>query len=221
VSSPTIPTQTKPAEADGRERILAVALRSFAERGYEGTTTAGVAREAGVTQPLVHHHFGSKEGLWRAAMDGLFSEVRLFTALDRSLPPTRALLKVVETFTRLSAARPELSRILAREGSQPGPRLTYLVDRYLGPQIREIVATLRAEQAAGNIDPAVRPELLFFFVTGAVAHLFDVAALARQALGVDAGAPRTLEDFVAVAMRVLERGVVRTGPATLEKASDD
>jgi TetR/AcrR family transcriptional regulator len=221
VSLPTSPgSSSRPTEGEGRERILTVALRSFAERGYEGTTTAGVAREAGVTQPLVHHHFGSKEGLWRAAMDGLFSEVRLFTALDRSLPPTRALLKVVESFVRLSAARPELTRILAREGSQPGPRLTYLVDRYLGPQMREIVETLRAEQAAGNIDPSVRPELLFFFVTGAAAHLFDVAALARQALGLDAGSPRTLEDFVAVALHVLEKGVVRTGSATLEKTSE-
>jgi AcrR family transcriptional regulator len=113
-----------------------VALRSFSERGYEGTTTAGVAREAGVTQPLVHHHFGSKEGLWRAAMHGLFSELRMFTALDRSLPPTRALLEVVEGFVRLSAARPELTRIIAREGATRGPRLTYLIDTYLGPQLR-------------------------------------------------------------------------------------
>src|SRR5947208_3696369 len=44
----------------GRERILAAAIRSFSEVGYEGTTTAGLARDAGVTQPLVHHHFGSK-----------------------------------------------------------------------------------------------------------------------------------------------------------------
>ena len=49
-----------PHEKDGRERILAVAIRSFSEQGYEGTTTAGIAREVGVTQPLVHHHFGSR-----------------------------------------------------------------------------------------------------------------------------------------------------------------
>jgi TetR/AcrR family transcriptional regulator len=203
------PSKTPPPDADGRERILAVALRSFAERGYEGTTTAGVAREAGVTQPLVHHHFGSKEGLWRAAMHGLFSELQLFTALDRSLPPTRALLKVVEGFVRLSAARPELTRIIAREGATRGPRLTYLIDTYLGPQLRQVVATLSAEQAAGAIDPAVRPELLLFFVTGAAAHLFDVAGLAREALGIDPAADGTREDFVALVLSVLEKGVVR------------
>ena len=33
-----------------------------------GTTTAGVARRAGVTQPLVHYHFATKNQLWREAV---------------------------------------------------------------------------------------------------------------------------------------------------------
>jgi TetR/AcrR family transcriptional regulator len=201
---------TRPkTDTDGRDRILAVALRSFAERGYEGTTTAGVAREAGVTQPLVHHHFGSKDGLWRAVMDGLFSEVRLFTTIDRSLPPIKALLLVVERFARLCAARPELSRIIAREGNSPGPRLTYLCDHHLRGQFKELVGTLKAEQAAGAIDRGIRPELLLFVVAGAAAHLFDVAALARESLGIDVADERTREDFVALILTVVEKGVVR------------
>jgi AcrR family transcriptional regulator len=168
-----------------------------------------VAREAGVTQPLVHHHFGSKEGLWRAAMDELFSEVRLFTALDRSLPPTQALLKVVERFVRLSAARPELARIIAREGNTRSPRLAYLCDRYLRAQFEEIVGTLKEEQAVGAIDAGVRPELLLFLVAGAASHLFDVAALAQESLGINPAAERTREDFVALLLSVLEKGVVR------------
>jgi TetR/AcrR family transcriptional regulator len=203
-----------PDDSEGRQRILHVALRAFAGLGYEGTTTAAVAREAGVTQPLVHHHFGSKEGLWRAAMDQLFSEVRLFTELDPNLPPTRALLQVVEGFVRLSAARPELTRIIAREGASKGPRLKYLLDRYLRPQLQEVVATLRAEQRAGNIDPGIQAELLFFFVTGAGAHLFDVAGLAREGLGVDVTSAQTRENFVALVLSVLERGVVRNQGAT-------
>jgi AcrR family transcriptional regulator len=201
-------------DAEGRQRILATALRAFAELGYEGTTTAAVAREAGVTQPLVHHHFGSKEGLWRAAMHQLFAELRLFTELDRTLPPTRALLQVVEGFVRLSAARPELTRILAREGARKGPRLQYLLDRYLRPQLQEVVATLRSEQKAGNIDPDLPAELLFFFVTGAAAHLFDVAGLAREGLGVDVTSAQTRDAFVALVLSVLETGVVRNQGAT-------
>ena len=46
------------AEKDGRERILAVAIRSFSEVGYEGTTTAGVARDAEVTVIVVKKRSG-------------------------------------------------------------------------------------------------------------------------------------------------------------------
>lgn len=187
---------------------MAVALRSFAELGYEGTTTAGVARAAQVTQPLVHHHFGSKEGLWRAAMDQLFSEVRLFTALDRSAPPTQALLDVVERFTKLSAARPELSRIISREGATPGPRLDYLM-KHLRGQFDEIATALRREQRAGRIDPRIPAELLIFFVTGAAAHIFDVAALVHAAFGVDVAAPATQKAFITLVRSVIESGVVR------------
>ena len=44
---------------------------------------------------------------------------------------------------------------------------------------------------------------------GAGSHLFDVTALARQSVGIDAGADRTREDFVTLVRTVVERGVVR------------
>ena len=50
----------------GRERILRAALEEFAIRGFDGTTTAAIARQAGVTQPLVHYHFTTKVALWQA-----------------------------------------------------------------------------------------------------------------------------------------------------------
>jgi AcrR family transcriptional regulator len=55
--------------------ILEAALAEFAEHGYSGATTASIARRVGVTQPLVHYHFGSKEALWRTTVDGLFTKM--------------------------------------------------------------------------------------------------------------------------------------------------
>jgi len=195
--------------ADGRELILAAAIRSFSEVGYDGTTTAGVARAAGVTQPLVHHHFGSKEGLWRAAMAHLFSEVRMFTKLDPALPPMQALLGATERFVRMVAARPEITRVIAREGTAESPRLNHLIDEYLGEQFREIVDMLEAGQATGLVNPDVRPDLLLFFVLGAGSHVFDVSALARKSLGIDTTAEKTRDDFVGLVLSVLTSGVFR------------
>ena len=90
-------------EKDGRERILAVAIRCFSEQGYEGTPTAGIAREVGVTQPLVHHHFGSKEALWRESMDRLFGDVLPLTR-GVGTTPEEQLLDGAGRFVRFVSA---------------------------------------------------------------------------------------------------------------------
>ena len=194
---------------DGRERILSVAIRSFSDLGYEGTTTAGVARDAGVTQPLVHHHFGSKEGLWRAAMDALFSNAARIIDLPADGSPRDQLLAITERFIRLVAANPAVTRVIAREGAAPSPRLTYLVDRYLREPFHRVVEAVRAGQRAGLVVRDIRPDLLLFLILGAGSHLFDVTALARESLATDARAASTQEDFVALVRTLLERGLFR------------
>ena len=203
-------THKRAAADEGRERILEAATLSFAEVGYAGTSTAAVARSIGVTQPLVHHHFGSKEGLWRAAIDRLFVELpALVQLLAEATSPRQRLARAVEGFIRLSAERPLLGRILAREGAAPGPRLDYLLERYVRAPFREAVATVRAAQQEGLVAASVRPELLLFFVLGAGNYLFDVPALAKEIFDIDVASDETRDEFVALARHVLSVGVRR------------
>jgi AcrR family transcriptional regulator len=52
-----------------REHLVAVALRLFADHGYEGTSTAAVLREAGVSRGALYHHFANKEALFEAVYE--------------------------------------------------------------------------------------------------------------------------------------------------------
>lgn len=197
------------AERDARGRILDAAVRSFAEQGYAGTTTAGVARAAGVTQPLVHHYFISKEGLWRAAIDRLFEGVPAIVAdVGGRGAPAERVLSAVEQFVRLSAASPEILRIMAREGAAPSPRLTYILENYVRAPFEHVVAALREAQQAGLVSRELRPELLLFFILGAAGHLFDVPALAKEAFGIDVAKDDTREAFIAVFREVLRHGAL-------------
>lgn len=54
----------RPARADVRERIAAVATRLFCERGYAGTSVADIVARAGVTKPVLYYYFRSKAGLF-------------------------------------------------------------------------------------------------------------------------------------------------------------
>jgi TetR/AcrR family transcriptional regulator len=188
-----------------QERILDVAIKSFAEQGYAATTTADVARTAKVTQPLVHHHFGSKDGLWHAAVDRVFADMPGLMSEEDGEGP---LLSAAERFVRMVAQRPQISAILAHESVSGGPRLDYLLKNYMKRPMRRAVASIKERQAAGVIDPALRPELLLIFMVGAATHLFNVPALMKEVHGVDVRSEETREDFLAV-MRAVILGVMR------------
>lgn len=71
--------QAKTAESgNGKLRLIKVAMRMFAEKGYDGITVRDISAAADVSVGLINHHFGSKEGL-REAVDqhfiGQFEEV--------------------------------------------------------------------------------------------------------------------------------------------------
>ncbi len=59
----------EPPTDDLRDRILHVALRLFADRGYGPTSMREVAEGAGCTKPALYYHFGSKETLFRAVVE--------------------------------------------------------------------------------------------------------------------------------------------------------
>ena len=69
--------------ADERRRtIVQAALRVFSSSSYAGSTTAEIAREAGVSEPLLYRHFPSKRDLWAACLDAAWEEFR--EAFDRA-----------------------------------------------------------------------------------------------------------------------------------------
>jgi AcrR family transcriptional regulator len=63
-----MPAGRRPGRSDTREKILYAARRQFAARGYEGASLRAIARSARVDQRLITHFFGSKRGLFTAAM---------------------------------------------------------------------------------------------------------------------------------------------------------
>ena len=55
--------------ADRRRQLLEVAADLFAHRGFGGTTTAELAKGAGVTEPILYRHFANKLDLFITLID--------------------------------------------------------------------------------------------------------------------------------------------------------
>lgn len=88
--------RVKPAEEQGRDATVAAVERAarklFAERGYAGVSVRDIAAEAGVNHGLIHRHFGAKEGVLRAVLQGMFADVGAL-ALGKSVPGDPAFLE--------------------------------------------------------------------------------------------------------------------------------
>lgn len=56
------------SRGQARDRLLAAAVDLFAARGFDRTTTRDLAEQAGVDASLIARYFGSKAGLYLAAL---------------------------------------------------------------------------------------------------------------------------------------------------------
>jgi TetR/AcrR family transcriptional regulator len=206
--------------SNGRSRILAAALPLFADRGYDGTSTVDVAKAAGVTHPLVHHHFGSKQGLWEAVAELALDDVRrILPERPFRAAPVAWIEEVTGRLVAFAAAHPHASKIVAREAAAGGsPRLGYLMDRFLRTPFRVVIEAMAEGQRQGVVLPDVRPELVLFLCLGAGVHVFTVAGMAAG-LGVDTASPTVQAEYVSLFRRMLFGGVLRR-PSTQGGESD-
>ena len=62
-------TGRRPGPARTRERILGAARTQFGREGYDKATLREIAAGAGVDPALIPHYFGSKEGVFLAAVE--------------------------------------------------------------------------------------------------------------------------------------------------------
>jgi AcrR family transcriptional regulator len=59
-----------------RQAVLDTACRVFSRSSYRGATTAEIAREAGISEPILYRHFGSKRDLYLACLEEAWGSFR-------------------------------------------------------------------------------------------------------------------------------------------------
>lgn len=97
-----------------RERILGHARAQFGATGFERTTIRSVARAAGIDPALVMRHFGTKEGLFAAAI-----EISLELPPPADLPIAELAERLAEHFVRLWDSTPALQILLRTAATHP------------------------------------------------------------------------------------------------------
>jgi AcrR family transcriptional regulator len=107
------PAKRLPA-AERRRSILDAALTILSAKGYAGMTTAEVARQVGVSEPILYRHFSSKRALLRALLDGVIGEMMAsFHQLAAGQPdPVAALLHICRAYPEMAQRHRREFRII-------------------------------------------------------------------------------------------------------------
>jgi AcrR family transcriptional regulator len=98
-------------------KVLQVAARLFASRGYSSVTTREVARKVGITVPSMYRYFGSKRELYLATCGAVLAHfaARYKAELEKPGLPKPRLLSFVSTFYHDLVTDPCFAKLLQRE----------------------------------------------------------------------------------------------------------
>ena len=191
------------------DEILAMALRTFATHGYEGVSLRTINRELGASHNLIYQRFGTKEELWKAAVDygfgGLVDYAR--SGFDPTIPdPLEQLRGAVRRFILYSADHPELLGLMSIEGRQSTERLRYIYDTYIEPAFRPLIRLLNHLADDGTIRAIPYRTFFFLFAHGG-ASSFTLAPLATLFEPSDPSDPRSAEEQADLVATIIIEGL--------------
>jgi len=158
--------------ATPRERLIDTALELFNRQGYHATGIDGLLAEAGCAKMTLYHHFGSKEGLIRAALEARDARWRTWlrnrveTLAEAPRDRLLAVFAALDEWFR----RPDFRGCLFAKAAAEYPDLADPIHRAAALHQREILGYLRGLAAdAGAPRPARLARALMLLVQGAVA----------------------------------------------------
>jgi TetR/AcrR family transcriptional regulator len=148
-------TPSRLPAAERRAAVLDCACRVFSDGSYRGTTTAEIAKEAGVTEPILYRHFESKRALYLACFEECWGRVRAMweEAIAGESDPGLWVGAMGRSFLESAEHRPVISNLWVQalaEASEDDEIRGYLRDHMR--EVHQFVAdVIRRAQAARGI----------------------------------------------------------------------
>jgi AcrR family transcriptional regulator len=200
------------ADLTAKARIRNVAVDCFARDGFQKVNLRAIATAAGVSEALIFHHFGSKDGL-RAACDEYVLDVLVGRARTAGRPTG------MQDLLGIYLSNPEEYRLevqyMARAIQDDAPAAGTFVDT----MVEESEAIFRAGAADGIMRPSSDPRALAVLNLLVTLGLLTMAPPLARALGHDHFGPEVLQRMAVPTLELYTRGLYTDD--TLPKTAQD
>ncbi|SFD66413.1 TetR/AcrR family transcriptional regulator [Streptomyces aidingensis] len=155
------------------QRLLAIATRLFAERGYERTSVQEIVDAAGVTKGALYHYFGSKDDLLHEIYGRLLrlQQQRLDAVAGSGAPVAERLRAAAADVVVSSIENIDDATIFFRSMHQLGPEQLKKVRAERRRYHERFRALVEEGQQAGIFSTATPADLVVFYHFGAVHQL--------------------------------------------------
>jgi TetR/AcrR family transcriptional regulator len=145
--------------AERRDAIIVTATRVFAERGFRRATTAEIAAEAGVSEPILYRHFMSKVELFLACLESAWTDLseRWIAAIEAETDGSKLLESMLEAQRELRSRKPYLSVLLVQALSDAAqdPAINAYMQKHVR-RVHELMTRVLAAAQVGGAVPADR-----------------------------------------------------------------
>ena len=162
---------TRRSAAERRGEIIEIAIEHFALRGYNGTSTDQVAREAGISQPYLFRLFHTKRELFLACHEVMHGRIaETFAAATRGLPREERMPAMAKAYADLLADRTSLLFQMQSYAASSDAEIQARVRERYADLVRQVAEATGAEPA----------DLWSFFASGMLLNV--IAALELEVL---------------------------------------
>lgn len=155
----------KEETSNKEQAILEAAEKEFLKKGFSGSKTTEIAKEAGVTHAMLHYYFRTKENLFNKVFEEKAKQLAetFLSHVDESLPFFEKIRISIESHFDLLAVNPELPLFIYRE-ILANPNGGIVCQHTLLPNFKLAVKTLedslKEEIARGNVRPISGVDLM-------------------------------------------------------------
>ena len=151
---------------DTRRMIIDAALAEFAEKGFVAASIREIAARVDFPHTTITHHYKTKDLLWQAVAEDLFSTIRNLWESEKIVSKSGKvfdrLMGEYVSFLEFTLEHPLFHQFLAQEKWPGNPRLPWLAENVLTPLLEHLLPEIRAAQSEGDLPPG--NPILFHYV---------------------------------------------------------